>query len=523
MSMTQEKFEQLTERLQKLASKHPGEYKARVLLLAILGYFYIFAIIAVLLTIVGFLVWVTFSRGTGNLYLWWKLGAGLIVLIGIILRAMWVSFPAPEGMTLNREDALPLFEAVDALQKQLVGPKVHEILLIEEFNACISQVPRLGMFGWYRNYLAIGLPLMQALSPEQFRAVLAHEFGHLSGAHGRFTSWIYRIRITWFQLLTQLEEREHWGSFIFTKFIEWYAPYFSAYSFVLARAQEYEADRLAGDLAGNKIAADALVKLEVGAAFLQEEFWPSIFKQADTQPEPYSDPYTKMQSQMRTAFQSDMGKKWLEFSMLNETGSEDTHPALSDRLRALGREANLPEAATENAAEHFLGAALTNLNQDLDKRWGRVINTPWRERYKYVQDSQKHLEKLEQKAQQEALTVDEAWKRAMWTEEFKSVELALPLYQDVLSLKQNHAEANFALGRLFLTQNKEEGIELIEKSFRIKGEYMVPGCQIVCQYLMNQGKEEEAFKFLERATGKPVKVSRTGKSQAPEQSSDQRG
>ena len=36
------------------------------------------------------------------------------------------------------------------------------------------------MFGWLNNYVGVGLPLMRAFSPEEFRAVVAHEFGHLS-------------------------------------------------------------------------------------------------------------------------------------------------------------------------------------------------------------------------------------------------------------------------------------------------------------------------------------------------------
>jgi hypothetical protein len=35
---------------------------------------------------------------------------------------------------------------------------------IDDFNAAVVQAPRLGLFGWYRNYLLIGLPLAKALT-----------------------------------------------------------------------------------------------------------------------------------------------------------------------------------------------------------------------------------------------------------------------------------------------------------------------------------------------------------------------
>src|SRR5947208_2584067 len=83
--------------------------------------------------------------------------------------------------------------------------------------------------------LLLGLPLMKSLTPAQFEAVLAHEFGHLAGGHGRVSNWIYRLRLSWARLLSALEGRKA-GSWLFLPFFNWYAPYFSAYSFPLARA-----------------------------------------------------------------------------------------------------------------------------------------------------------------------------------------------------------------------------------------------------------------------------------------------
>src|SRR5262249_15523118 len=151
---------------------------------------------------------------------------------------------------LKRADAEPLFELARTFSRKLKAPKPHTILLTGDFNAGVVQVPRFGLFGWPKNYLLVGMPLMQALSPEQFRGVIAHEFGHLSGKHGHFGSSIYRIRQTWDQLMNTLESRKHWGTAVFSKFLQWYVPYFNAYTFVLVRAQEYEADRSAAAIVG---------------------------------------------------------------------------------------------------------------------------------------------------------------------------------------------------------------------------------------------------------------------------------
>ena len=105
--------------------------------------------------------------------------------------------------------------------------------------------------------MVVGLPLLRALTPDEFRAVLAHEFGHLSGKHGRFSGWIYRVRQTWIQILTQVHQDRSYASFLFEPFLNWYAPYLNAYSFVLARTQEREADAYAVDFAGKEFAAMA--------------------------------------------------------------------------------------------------------------------------------------------------------------------------------------------------------------------------------------------------------------------------
>ena len=61
----------------------------------------------------------------------------------------------------------------------------------------IVQRPRFGLFGGARNHLVIGMPLMMALDRQRFLAVLAHEYGHLRGDHGRFHAWVYRARASW--------------------------------------------------------------------------------------------------------------------------------------------------------------------------------------------------------------------------------------------------------------------------------------------------------------------------------------
>jgi Zn-dependent protease with chaperone function len=245
MTITQKQFDTLVGTLENFSKAHPRSYRLRVALFAILGYAYIFLVLAGLLTLIGLIVsFIVFSHRVNSAII--KLAILLLIPAWVIVRSLWVTVPEPEGLKLNRHQVPKLFALVDELTTKLQAPRFHNILLNQEFNAAVVQVPRLGIFGWQENYLLLGLPLMQSLSLEQLKAVMAHELGHLSGNHSRFAAWIYRIRKTWMQIYEQLHQSDQSGAFVlFNRFLDWYWPSFNAYSFTLARMNEYEADRCA--------------------------------------------------------------------------------------------------------------------------------------------------------------------------------------------------------------------------------------------------------------------------------------
>ncbi|MCC6443966.1 MAG: M48 family metallopeptidase [Armatimonadetes bacterium] len=494
--MNREEFDSLVVQLEQKSKEEPGAYRTKVLLLAILGYAYIFLLLAVLLGLTALLV-VLAVKGRVR-YFSFKAGAGLLALIYIVLRALWVRLPSPQGIVLTRQDAPALFEEIEELRQAARSPKVHQVVLNGEYNASIAQIPRFGFFGGYRNYLTVGLPLMQALSADRFRAVLAHEFGHLSKAHGRIGGWIYRIRQTWYQLMEVLEHERHLGAAVFRRFFNWYVPFFGAYSFVLARAEEYEADRFAARQAGEASAADALINTTVSGAFLQNDFWPTLYKKADTQPQAPESLYTEMAQALRAA-PSDQVRQWMQKSLSEKTGSDDTHPSLSDRLAALGQPSRLPALSSETAAARFLGASLERLEHQLSYEWGVGAAESWKERHRYVQESMQKLDELEAKATSGSLTSEEFWQRALWVEEFRGEESARPLYEEIVGREPENALAHYALGRIRLKCGEADGVPLVEKAMSLNAEAVIPGCELVYNYLLERNRPDEAQAYYRRA------------------------
>jgi Zn-dependent protease with chaperone function len=499
VEMTWEEFDRIVARLGELSREKPASYRFRVFLLALLGYAYLLAVLCLLIGCIGAIIWITLTSRT-NVALLWKVLLPVAALTGVVLRSLWVRIEAPEGRELNREQCGQLFQIVDEFRRKLKGPSIHTALITEDFNAGISQVPRLGMFGWHKNYLTLGLPLMQALGPDQFRAVLAHEFGHLSGSHGKFGAWIYRVRLTWHQLMDALEQRESAALKIFSYFFEWYTPFFAAYSFVLARAQEYEADQAAAQLAGARTVADALISLDVADAFLTTTFWPGVFRKADSEPVPHGTPFADLQVAFRSHPQAGGAQKGLALALKRKTASGDTHPALADRLQALGQEAVAPSPAPVSAAEYFFGESLAGLTAEADRKWVNAVSYPWRERNKAAREAERRIAELDAKGPRDVLSDDEIWERAMLTEQFRETEPVMPWYEEILRRHPDHAGAIFVIGRQMLADDQDEGINFIERAMKLDIQTIAPGCQLIYDYLVAHDREEEAADYQSRVS-----------------------
>ncbi|HEX9944129.1 MAG TPA: M48 family metalloprotease [Thermoanaerobaculia bacterium] len=512
--MTDESFIALVKRLEEEAARRPALYKLRVLLLALLGYGYVLGVLAG--TVALTFLMLVYGRFNAVIV---KLEIFLLVFAGLILRALWVRLSPPEGLAVERRDAGALFEEIDRLRASLETPPIHQVLLTSEFNASMTQIPRLGILGWQRNYLTLGLPLMQALSPAGFRSVIAHELGHLSRAHGRFGGWIYRVRQTWQQLLEQFEKRPHRGAVVFQRFFAWYAPYFAACSFVLARAREYEADRLAAQAEGAEATAQALVGVAMAGDFLARDFWPSFFQRIVSQPQP-GNGLQELAGTVQSGAWRGTAEERLERVLSQETDVQDSHPCLRDRLAALGQEPSLPEPIAESAAERYLGPALPALSERLENEWNAEIAPAWQARYEEAQQQRERLEELTRKSRAEELDTAESIERALLAESIEGAEAALPLYQAVLEREPEHAVASFHLGRVLLDREDPEGVRWIEAAMERDGDFVLPGSQLLAAFWQSRGEMERARPYRERTQAEMLTLEQAQQERAAFNTSD---
>jgi hypothetical protein len=178
--------------------------------------------------------------------------------------------------------------------------------------------------------MGLGLPLMEALTVSQFRAVLAHEFGHFHGGDTRLGPWIYKTRGAIERTLVSLHHR---NSLVSRPFL-WYGRTFVRITHAVSRRQEFTADALAARIVGARPLADGLRALP-GASWAFDAYWSEELAPVLSlgfHP-PVADGFRRFRSAPRISAASGEAT---EQALANEAADPyDTHPSLRERVAAV--------------------------------------------------------------------------------------------------------------------------------------------------------------------------------------------
>ena len=434
-----------------------ARYRRGVAAFAALGYAWV---IACLLLAVGVIVGVAASVGRGR----FNFAQGWLLLFGVgllwaTLRALWVTFEEPGGIHLERTDAPRLFEALDRIRDRIDGPPIHHVFLDDEFNASIRQVPRFGLLGGAVNYLSVGLPLLMALDRRRLLSVLAHEYGHLRGNHGRLSAWIYRTRLSWLRLDASLQRDEGLMAMLSQAFFRWYFPRFAARTFALARQDEYEADRVSARLLGTEVSAAALTEIAVKGAWYTEHFWPAHWSRAAGEILP-AGPFATLRSSLRQAPDEEFARAALRSALRRVSDVDDTHPNLRDRLESLEEAAQLPEWSVKSALEMFDDGG-KHWVEHFDREWRRANASDWKQHHAYLARVRERVSALA--ASQGRNNADEM---VEWADLERRLVAGAPVrsrYERALQLAPDHAGALRGLVQMLAPNDRAERLRRLEQ------------------------------------------------------------
>ncbi len=488
----QARFDRLVRQLERSARQRTIDYQVQVALLVAIGYGYIALICLGLFGSVWLVRWAIESLqhqvvAIDPNQLW--------LLFGLVtIATFWVQYIPLKEREIHRDEFPELFAAIDELRDRLKTPAIHHVVVNYEHNAAIYQAPLLGWFGWHRNYLILGLPLLQSLTPEQFKATLAHELGHLSGNDSRFAGWIYRVRHMWEQLTYDN------NFFVLQWFFRWYEPLIKAYSLVLIRDREYAADALAQRMTNPEIAASDLIQTYIYQHYLEDCFGRQLDRQARDRDTPPDDVVTSMLVALRQPLDPQAAQIWLGLALGEATDTDDTHPCLSDRLAAVGYptpKSWTPPPIIHTAAEHFFGDRLADLAAELDLKWSQDRQTVWLHQYQRGQYQREYLDTLEQLAADRTLTLNEAASRAELTGELGDELAALPLWEQVLTRFPHHPQANYQVGKILLDRGNWRGCAYLERAIALDPDLVIPSCEQLYRFYSYHGRQELAQIYLE--------------------------
>ena len=168
--MNDHEFRRLVAAHEHTCRIEPERFAVRTVLMAAFGYA---AIVTALVLCALVLLWVGARLLDGQVsYVWVMVAIGCASLLWSLSRALWSRERPPEGLRIRRADAPELFKLIEKVRKRCGAPRPDVVLIDGELNAAIVQQPRLGLLGWHRNYLILGLPLLMGLDVKQVAAVI---------------------------------------------------------------------------------------------------------------------------------------------------------------------------------------------------------------------------------------------------------------------------------------------------------------------------------------------------------------
>lgn len=319
---------------------------------------------ALALTIAGLLLYLPYAvwHYLGSVQL--QLLAFCLICAACILVAIAPRFDkfADPGPLLEPEQHPALFHLIRDTATATAQAPPDRVYLVPDFNAFVAQ--RGGIMGMgSERVMGLGLPLMYALSIPEFKAVLAHEFGHFHGGDTALGPWLYKTRAAIERTVMNLSGRPK----ILRKPFEWYGHAFLRITHGVSRQQEIAADALSVSVVDAASVRSGLLSIHRLAPaygpFWSQELGPAL--QAGFRP-PLMEGWNAfvtapdVAEQIETLFRKDLEE--------GKGNPLDTHPPLRERLAAL------PEAAPQ-PGDDAAPAAVTLLAdpQDFEERMIRAI------------------------------------------------------------------------------------------------------------------------------------------------------
>lgn len=216
------------------------------------------------------------------------LGLGLIAA-GFMILFFLIKFifgtnktDTSEFIEVTQEEQPELFAMIHDLVNEIKTDFPKKVFLTYNVNASVFYNSSFwSMFFPVRKNLQIGVGLINSLTNQELRAILAHEFGHFSQRSMKVGSYVYNVNNVIFNMLYNNESLRKMHEKIaglssylalplyisvfsingIQKILQKLYEYININYLALSREMEFHADEIAANVAGSKAMSDSLQRL----------------------------------------------------------------------------------------------------------------------------------------------------------------------------------------------------------------------------------------------------------------------
>jgi Zn-dependent protease with chaperone function len=225
---------------------------------------------------------------------------GALIISGLLLIYFLVKFIFKKqpidysGMVeITRDEQPELFQFIQTITEEVRAPFPKKIYIAADVNAGVFyQSTFWSMFLPVKKSLKIGLGLVNCLNVSEFKAVMAHEFGHFSQRSMKFSSYVYNMNRIIYDMLYENDDyyhtasviaRMHWAVSLgvrmniyliqgMQKLLQKLYIFLNKKYLALSREMEFHADAIAAYISGANQCIISLRKIELGHECYTEFF-----------------------------------------------------------------------------------------------------------------------------------------------------------------------------------------------------------------------------------------------------------
>jgi hypothetical protein len=230
-----------------------------------------------------------------------------------------------------------------------------------------------------------------------------------------------------------------------------------------------------------------------------------VLTRASVDPEPSPGAISSLVEALHRGPAPEDRTRWLTRALRQKTGDVDTHPSLSDRLAALGVDAEVVAAGDGpgfmRAGDFYFDAAWPAFEARLGALWIREARAPWRHRHAGAAHARKRLAELGALGATEPLTPAQSWEQVLIELELESAtgDRVVPRLLSFVERVPDHGRARYTLGGTLLERDDPDGVEHVLWACERDPEARGPGYEQLARFYERDGRAQEAEEYRRRS------------------------